>query len=179
MKDLPFWIFPLIPDREGRFLGYYLCILCTENLFLHKNRIFSAKKFAGSKSLRTFATANKKQWCHSSDGRAKDWKSLCPRFDSWWHHFYKTKNHESRWNTVISAAFSLCTIRKNMQSGAIKNCWFGGFFWVPWKNHRYVPYFTYSQRFAWIIFRDEILHLHTLLNDGWNTTSAKGFLIRW
>ena len=27
-----------------------------------------------------------KQWCHSSVGRAKDWKSLCPRFDSWWHH---------------------------------------------------------------------------------------------
>ena len=26
------------------------------------------------------------QWCHSSVGRAKDWKSLCPRFDSWWHH---------------------------------------------------------------------------------------------
>ena len=25
-------------------------------------------------------------WCHSSVGRAKDWKSLCPRFDSWWHH---------------------------------------------------------------------------------------------
>ena len=24
--------------------------------------------------------------CHSSVGRAKDWKSLCPRFDSWWHH---------------------------------------------------------------------------------------------
>ena len=25
-------------------------------------------------------------WCHSSVGRAKDWKSLCPRFDSWWYH---------------------------------------------------------------------------------------------
>ena len=28
-------------------------------------------------------------WCHSSVGRAKDWKSLCPRFDSWWYHFKK------------------------------------------------------------------------------------------
>ena len=28
--------------------------------------------------------------CHSSVGRAKDWKSLCPRFDSWWHHLHKT-----------------------------------------------------------------------------------------
>ena len=27
-----------------------------------------------------------RSWCHSSVGRAKDWKSLCPRFDSWWHH---------------------------------------------------------------------------------------------
>ena len=24
--------------------------------------------------------------CHSSVGRAKDWKSLCPWFDSRWHH---------------------------------------------------------------------------------------------
>ena len=109
----------------------------------------------------------------------KKYSHLSQNDDFWWHHFYKMKNHENRWNTVISAVFSLCTVRKNMQFGAIKNCWFGGFFWVPWKNHRYVPYFTYSQRFAWIIFRDEILHLHTLLNDGWNTTSATGFLIRW
>ena len=29
------------------------------------------------------------KWCHSSVGRAKDWKSLCPRFDSWWHHFQR------------------------------------------------------------------------------------------
>ena len=33
----------------------------------------------------TFALAKEKR-CHSSVGRAKDWKSLCPRFDSWWHH---------------------------------------------------------------------------------------------
>ena len=38
------------------------------------------------KNIPTFAPANKKWWCHSSVGRAKDWKSLCPRFDSWWHH---------------------------------------------------------------------------------------------
>ena len=25
-------------------------------------------------------------WCHSSVGRAKDWKSLCHWFDSRWHH---------------------------------------------------------------------------------------------
>ena len=137
----------LIPAKEKRFFF-------TKKLFF----LFSSYLFWRLKFLVYLCTA--KPRCHSSVGRAKDWKSLCPRFDSWWHHFYKTKNHENRWNTVISAVFSLCTARKNMQFGAIKNCWFGGFFWVPWKNHRHVPYFTYSQRFAWIIFRDEILQLH-------------------
>ena len=28
-----------------------------------------------------------KQWCLSSVGRASDWKSVCPRFDSWRYHF--------------------------------------------------------------------------------------------
>ena len=41
-----------------------------------------------SNLVRTFASA-KPRWCHSSVGRAKDWKSLCPRFDSWWHHTKK------------------------------------------------------------------------------------------
>ena len=54
--------------------------------FLHK---FSLKCLAVWKILPTFAPANKKWWCHSSVGRAKDWKSLCPRFDSWWHHLQK------------------------------------------------------------------------------------------
>ena len=44
------------------------------------------KLWEWTKSI-TFALAIKKHsWCHSSVGRAKDWKSLCPRFDSWWHH---------------------------------------------------------------------------------------------
>ena len=30
------------------------------------------------------------KWYHSSVGRAKDWKSLCPRFDSWWYHLQKS-----------------------------------------------------------------------------------------
>ena len=32
-------------------------------------------------------TFEKTDWCHSSVGRAKDWKSLCPWFDSRWHHY--------------------------------------------------------------------------------------------
>ena len=34
----------------------------------------------------TLSLQPQKPRCHSSVGRAKDWKSLCPRFDSWWHH---------------------------------------------------------------------------------------------
>ena len=33
-----------------------------------------------------YLCTRKTERCHSSVGRAKDWKSLCPRFDSWWHH---------------------------------------------------------------------------------------------
>ena len=48
------------------------------------------KLWEWTKSI-TFALAIKKySWCHSSVGRAKDWKSLCPRFDSWWHHNLKS-----------------------------------------------------------------------------------------
>ena len=53
------------------------------------------KLWEWTKSI-TFAFAIKKHsWCHSSDGRAKDWKSLCPRFDSWWHH--TEKSHSFEW----------------------------------------------------------------------------------
>ena len=34
-----------------------------------------------------------KRWCHSSVGRAKDWKSLCRRFDSSWYHFKDSRLH--------------------------------------------------------------------------------------
>ena len=40
-------------------------------------------------SMLTLHTQTQDRWCHSSDGRAKDWKSLCPRFDSWWHHNFE------------------------------------------------------------------------------------------
>ena len=41
--------------------------------------------FALQHFLHRFA-AQKIRRCHSSVGRAQDWKSWCPRFDSWWHH---------------------------------------------------------------------------------------------
>ncbi len=37
-----------------------------------QNEHFFEKKFADINKMHTFATANEKQWCHSSVGRAKD-----------------------------------------------------------------------------------------------------------
>ena len=56
-----------------------------------KNILHESKKFYICAPLRetemlfSFSSLAKIR-CHSSVGRAKDWKSLCPRFDSWWHH---------------------------------------------------------------------------------------------
>ena len=57
------------------------------------------KNLHNREKSRTFALAFEKQrhWCHSSVGRAKDWKSLCPRFDSWWHHCNKQESHPQGW----------------------------------------------------------------------------------
>ena len=35
----------------------------------------------------TLHRLKEKRWCLSSVGRASDWKSVCPRFDSWRYHF--------------------------------------------------------------------------------------------
>ena len=56
---------------------------------------FSSRDLADKKIISTFAVA--KLWCHSSVGRAKDWKSLCPRFDSWWHHSKEKQNNVKSW----------------------------------------------------------------------------------
>ena len=47
------------------------------------------KWFCGFKNS-CYLCTRKTERCHSSVGRAKDWKSLCPRFDSWWHHNQKS-----------------------------------------------------------------------------------------
>ena len=50
----------------------------------------------------TLSLQPQKPRCHSSVGRAKDWKSLCPRFDSWWHHSKEKQNNvKSLFSTKI------------------------------------------------------------------------------
>ena len=46
-----------------------------------------------------------KNWCHSSVGRAKDWKSLCPWFDSRWHHEKPQQKHFC-WGFFVLSRFS-------------------------------------------------------------------------
>ena len=53
---------------------------------------------------------SQKPRCHSSVGRAKDWKSLCPRFDSWWHHkkdFEISQGLFLFWDIIVSNKISL------------------------------------------------------------------------
>ena len=79
---------------------------------------FSFKTFAGLKIIPTFAPVIETTiykttwWCHSSVGRAKDWKSLCPRFDSWWHHFLRRKNDVNPWISKKFGDFSFPRIGK-------------------------------------------------------------------
>ena len=56
---------------------------------LKKFLIKFALKPCNIKKSAYLCTRKQEKWCHSSVGRAKDWKSLCPRFDSWWHHTFK------------------------------------------------------------------------------------------
>ena len=70
-----------IPERRLPLQKLFFIFIFT---FINKNLVVWYKRC-------TFALAKVKMtiwrvWCHSSVGRAKDWKSLCPRFDSWWHH---------------------------------------------------------------------------------------------
>ena len=76
------------------------------------------KYLAERNNSTTFALAKKKSsffnsWCHSSDGRAKDWKSLCPRFDSWWHH--KKESYSIEW-------LFFCYIPPHRSVGRAKDC---------------------------------------------------------
>ena len=71
--------------RKARNRTTLRCDSAANHPRLPKNRKKTARRFASIKITRKFALA-KRNWCHSSVGRAKDWKSLCPRFDSWWHH---------------------------------------------------------------------------------------------
>ena len=68
--------------------------------------IFSKKICWYIKKLLSLHSLNKSYtWCHSSVGRAKDWKSLCPRFDSWWYHSKCNSNFSSSPGFVLSPGF--------------------------------------------------------------------------
>ena len=65
-----------------------------------------------------------KVWCHSSVGRAKDWKSLCPWFDSRWHHENLSRSNSvevfSFMQSVESRSFpcpASCPVRLSTKTG--------------------------------------------------------------
>ncbi|WP_235354412.1 hypothetical protein, partial [Bacteroides caecigallinarum] len=49
-----------------------ICMILLQMKKNVQNEHFFEKKFADINKMHTFATANEKQWCHSSVGRAKD-----------------------------------------------------------------------------------------------------------
>ncbi len=73
-----------------------------ENLF---------QSYCGIKKY-TYLCTRKRERCHSSVGRAKDWKSLCPRFDSWWHHFLRKQNDVNPWISKKFRDFSFPRVSK-------------------------------------------------------------------
>ena len=64
----------------------WILFFCSLNIW----PIFATRKRNGTVKSRSVKLRKKSapdsKWCHSSVGRAMDWKSMCPRFDSWWHH---------------------------------------------------------------------------------------------
>ena len=54
--------------------------------------------------------------CHSSVGRAKDWKSLCPRFDSWWYHLEEKQKTVKSWFPNEIGIFYFPAERKKRQN---------------------------------------------------------------
>ena len=59
---------------------------CIENWKKLQKSLEVKKKCLPLQSQTKTTRLKPKFWCHSSVGRAKDWKSLCPWFDSRWHH---------------------------------------------------------------------------------------------
>ena len=95
----------LIPAKEKRFFF-------TKKLFF----LFSSYLFWRLKFLVYLCTA--KPRCHSSVGRANDWKSLCPRFDSWWHHFEEKQKTVKSWFPSEIGIFCFLQARKKRQNMA-------------------------------------------------------------
>ncbi len=77
-----------------------------ENLF---------QSYCGIKKY-TYLCTRKRERCHSSVGRAKDWKSLCPRFDSWWHHLEEKQKTVKSWFPNEIGIFCFPAERKKWQN---------------------------------------------------------------
>ena len=86
--------------------------------------------------------------CHSSVGRAKDWKSLCPRFDSWWHHFLRKKNDVNPWISKKFGDFSFPKIGKISGIGANYTSLFKGLFLKARNVPQWGVYFILLQHVA-------------------------------
>ena len=97
-------------------------------------QLFSLKRLHRTKKVFNFALA-KQRWCHSSVGRAKDWKSLCPRFDSWWHHEESQQKDENLWISTNSEVFFLFQLCKTCRFRNFNRAKFVAFFWATEKSH--------------------------------------------
>ena len=80
--------------------------------FFEIRAIFSIKICLNRKKVIPLHPQTRNYWCHSSVGRAKDWKSLCPRFDSWWHHFLRRQNDVNPWISKKFGGFSFPRVGK-------------------------------------------------------------------
>ena len=82
---------PYVPNvvrYQLRYIPINLCFVDAKVVvFLWTDEFFRGKVWWCGRICIPLQPQIAKKRCHSSVGRAKDWKSLCPRFDSWWYHF--------------------------------------------------------------------------------------------
>ena len=120
--------------------------------------------------MRTFALANKQTRCHSSVGRAKDWKSLCPRFDSWWHHL------QERFSSTRSVFFVLIQIEqrtgRNINTGNMIQMNSSNYFCRKTKNE-------YKSLFFSNFIRVDRLPILCPTTEQWMVRNAQQSYIKW
>ena len=90
--------------------------------FFEIRAIFSIKICLNRKKIIPLHPQTRNYWCHSSVGRAKDWKSLCPRFDSWWYHFEEKQIVVNSWFPSEIGSFCFparCKKVRNMTASGV------------------------------------------------------------
>ena len=104
--------------------------------FLRNNLHIFRPKICSLENIPYLCSRNSKtSRCHSSVGRAKDWKSLCPRFDSWWHHEESQQKDENLWISTNSEVFFLFQLCKTCRFRNFNRAKFVAFFWATEKSH--------------------------------------------